>query len=508
MSNSKKLLDYWVKEGLISDEQKNAIVEHTKLQTKENHHRSLAALAVFTIVVGILSIVAANWAIIPGTVKIFVHLLLNAGIGFLAYKFYQEKRQNYCEIATLGFFGLTLTLLALIGQVFQMNGALTNLLIMWIAASSPVILYFGYTKITGVPYIVAFIVVLVIAIWHFLIETHTLMAALSYEALIVLLPMAMVEFANVKRFAQWKPAYAGIMDGIGKHIPPLLTIGMCLLWFADREGMLNELSKKSLIQTEQIHLFLLTVFLFAGVFLWRFFDKIKNDSFDGDEINRFLHLCCGLFFMSLPIFFITKESALIGVTSIVSYLLYLCLTDKKNGHSAVTAVATLFTFAWYANRQSIMAEDIGTSGMNFSQTYFLILLSTSPVILWFLRQYYGSNSWKNNKTEKAKLLHCAVSSCVILLPFLIYSKSADVVAMITFVLYWLFSGWTAHMLGLPKAVSLAILLIAFRVFSIYLEAFGGLLSTGVALLSGGIVLLILIYTAQKLNKYLVTESRV
>ncbi len=58
------------------------------------------------------------------------------------------------------------------------------------------------------------------------------------------------------------------------------------------------------------------------------------------------------------------------------------------------------------------------------------------------------------------------------------------------------------MVGHMRVVSLAITVIAIRIYVVYVELFGSLMQTGVGLIIGGVVMLGMIYVARKLNERL------
>jgi hypothetical protein len=53
-----------------------------------------------------------------------------------------------------------------------------------------------------------------------------------------------------------------------------------------------------------------------------------------------------------------------------------------------------------------------------------------------------------------------------------------------------------------RLLSLAITVLAIRIWVIYLEAFGGLAMTGLGLIFGGVFMLAMIYGARRLNRRL------
>ena len=107
--------------------------------------------------------------------------------------------------------------------------------------------------------------------------------------------------------------------------------------------------------------------------------------------------------------------------------------------------------------------------------------------------------YKNNESLKYGALFALTGLLLTTLPFLIPDAGSRILAAIIFIAYWIFIGWLGQGMGHMRLVSLAIIVIAIRIYGIYVELFGSLLTTGIGLISGGVVMLALIYGARKLN---------
>lgn len=83
----------------------------------------------------------------------------------------------------------------------------------------------------------------------------------------------------------------------------------------------------------------------------------------------------------------------------------------------------------------------------------------------------------------------AASPAYAALPFLVGGADSAAVAALGFCLYWWAISQLAHAAGLTGLYRLAVLAIAARVVVVFVEAFGGLLFTGVGLVAGGVLLL-------------------
>jgi hypothetical protein len=107
--------------------------------------------------------------------------------------------------------------------------------------------------------------------------------------------------------------------------------------------------------------------------------------------------------------------------------------------------------------------------------------------------------YKGDERLKYGALFALVGLLCITLPFLYPAYGGAVLSALLFIAYWIFVGWTAQGMGKLRIVSIAITLIAIRIFMVYVEVFGSLMDTGIGLIVGGAVMLGLIYAARKLN---------
>ncbi|GJL86183.1 MAG: hypothetical protein DHS20C02_19580 [Micavibrio sp.] len=153
MSGTGRRLRRWEKEKLLSHDQLLAILDFEKHNQGKRFFRSLISLALFAIAVGILSIVAANWAHIPGSAKIGLHFILNIAAAVTIWRAAGANNKIWREGATLLFFALSMTLIALIGQVFQLDGNYAGALSLWLVISSPAVFMYGKTAINAVPWV-------------------------------------------------------------------------------------------------------------------------------------------------------------------------------------------------------------------------------------------------------------------------------------------------------------------------------------------------------------------
>lgn len=370
----KKKLARWQKEGLLSQQAADAIATYEKQYKSDRFNKSLFGLGALAIVCGILAIVAANWDDITPMTKIIVHMLLNGGAAYGVYNFARQGKKLHTDVFTLLSMGLNLTLIALVGQVYHLDGTIAGALVLWAILSTPTAMAFGQSKISLLPWMLGVLGAIYLGFTEFLFDNmdKDQVVVWSY-ALGILVPLGFIQLsalpAKIMRPAvQHILYYAGIV---------LLVIGgsaASLLWYGDVFRSMNG-------------------FPYIGVFI---------------------------------------------VTGIAAAAIYVMRFPKEivGEHSKVLRT-----------------------------------------VLWS-------------------------SLAAIALPILIPHGSADIIGAAAFIGYWLVLGYASQTLDRQGFVSLAITLIAIRIYVIYLELFGTLLTTGFGLIVSGLVLMGLAYGARKLTKRL------
>lgn len=154
----KRKLGQWTNAELINDDQAKSILTHERQGIGQKYFRGLVGLALLAIFGGAALIVASNWTEIPGSVKIISHFLLNAAVAYVLWTGKESQHYWKREGATFILAGLNLTLIALIGQVFQLDGTLESALLLWLIISTPLIFMFGTSRMNAVMWTAAFVI--------------------------------------------------------------------------------------------------------------------------------------------------------------------------------------------------------------------------------------------------------------------------------------------------------------------------------------------------------------
>lgn len=373
-----KKLREWVSAGLMTEAQADSIHAYEERRKGGRFGRGLVGLSLFAILVGVLSIIAANWHEIPGSVKIAAHLLINAAVGATSLWAARTGRDLWREGAALVFLGLTFTLIILIGQVFQMTGTPGDAALFWCLITLPYFFVMGRGYMTAAPWMLAFLAtVYIVAAENLdsLPDNYRISVALG---IVALMPLALVGDGTIALFRRWRPVLCDV---------------------AVRAGLLLMIAQAS-----------------TSLAMW--------------PSSRF--------------------GALVGNHTIL-----------KPDHGLV-----------------IIA--LGLAGIAANA---------------MLHRFY-----KQDETMKAGAVFTAVSLTAFMLPLIVPIPGEAILPAIAFIGYWAYIGWLGQKCHHMRIVSLAITVIAVRIFIIYVEVFGSLMNTGFGLISGGVVMLALIYAARRLDR--------
>jgi uncharacterized membrane protein len=116
---------------------------------------AMFGLGALAIVLGLAAVVASNWDAIPATLKLAAHAVLNAALAAGVLVAIRTERTAAREILLFLLAGATLTLIALIGQIYQTGAPLWQALVLWLLITSPFLFVLTRTKFTVVCWILS-----------------------------------------------------------------------------------------------------------------------------------------------------------------------------------------------------------------------------------------------------------------------------------------------------------------------------------------------------------------
>lgn len=147
-------LKRWKEHHLVTSEQAERILEFEKHRPRPGFAFAIAALAAFAVALGLVSIVAANWDLVPGRMKLAIDLIAVVGIGQAVVAAQTRSPGWLGDAMHLVFYGLILASIALVGQVYQLGGELWQALLLWSVLTLPLMVMggsplLGFAWLTG-----------------------------------------------------------------------------------------------------------------------------------------------------------------------------------------------------------------------------------------------------------------------------------------------------------------------------------------------------------------------
>ena len=134
----------WVSERIITEDQSTRIAAFERQALIQKFFNSLKYTAYLAVLLGISLIIAANWQNFGMYFKLYAHIGVNTALAVFIWMFRDsEKYAGWREMAVYFLCGLTLTLLALIGQTFQLQGSLSGLMTTWFILISGMVILIG-----------------------------------------------------------------------------------------------------------------------------------------------------------------------------------------------------------------------------------------------------------------------------------------------------------------------------------------------------------------------------
>lgn len=154
--NISKKLEIWTQEKLISEPQKQAIVEFEMKTKRPMFLYVLLFLSSFCIGLGILAIIASNWQIIPANAKLFGDFAILASLAGGIYYACQNNKNFLREALILLYAIMILASIGLIAQIFQLVPHGYRAYLFWAVMAAP-LLYFSKKAVLSFIWLPVFI---------------------------------------------------------------------------------------------------------------------------------------------------------------------------------------------------------------------------------------------------------------------------------------------------------------------------------------------------------------
>lgn len=211
-------LQKWLEAGLITADQRARILEHEKNYSGHRWRLGLTGAGLISILLGIALFIASNWQVIPWQAKTGVHFAVNAVLACLIWRWrHDPARDHHREIALGALWGLTLTFIALMGQVFQLGGHAYEALRLWFWLTTPMILLFAQSRGIARLWAIAFVFYVPYDIVSWTMDHTTNPAAKQTVCLAtaILVPLGAWAIGAMPRISVNRPTIARMLQRLG-----------------------------------------------------------------------------------------------------------------------------------------------------------------------------------------------------------------------------------------------------------------------------------------------------
>ncbi len=298
----------WQNANLITAEQSAAIIEFESQSTLPQFLRGTTGIGVLAILLGVLSLVAANWQYLGGATKILLHLCLNGAVAAAIWSL-PPARQNWREALLLGLFGLTLTFIALLGQVFQTQAPDWQPLGLWLLMTSPMLFIWARWQLTVTAWLCSLLFFVFVVLFE-LDPPIIVLQSLPLLLFILLLP------ASISRLAAW-PVWPQTIRNLSLALTAALVTMAQSAWSVDSNQLYQDMvqMQKNYFPREMFFI------ACAGLLVWALMvrQRLLNDP--EHRLTQFVLLSIGLGFM--PLLLPHGEWALASMLGFIVYWLYL-----------------------------------------------------------------------------------------------------------------------------------------------------------------------------------------
>ncbi|AGH99077.1 DUF2157 domain-containing protein [Micavibrio aeruginosavorus] len=235
----------WEQAGLISADQAASITDFERNRQKGRFAGGLMGLSLFAILVGVLMVIGANWNDIPDAAKLLVHAILNIGAVVAVWRFHARGMDVWREGAVLVLAGLTLTFMALVGQIYHLNGGAGGLLALWLIVISPFMVIYGRTMLTAIPWVLAFLGAIPVIMDQYLGDLPDIWMLFYSVAVALWLPLAMCADGFTRLFRTFRPVWAFVVMRAGFILLTFTGTMATMLWYVDRARELGTIARDS-----------------------------------------------------------------------------------------------------------------------------------------------------------------------------------------------------------------------------------------------------------------------
>ncbi|MCU0822494.1 MAG: DUF2157 domain-containing protein [Spirochaetes bacterium] len=233
-----KHLAEWLDNGLISLDQHDSILSYEHNKSKKDRSRwilyGFMILGICVLGIGIISLIAANWASIPPSAKLAGSFIILAAAAFASYRMYGGENEAASDALISLFSLLCLATIGLISQIFQTGGQPYQALILWLIIIFPLS---AFSKKYFLPHMWAAGSILAYILWAFS-ETSWWYSLDSYFeqdiilSIILTVPFITIIISVLFKRISWLAAHSGVFT-MWALISAIAAIGATDLYYSE-----------------------------------------------------------------------------------------------------------------------------------------------------------------------------------------------------------------------------------------------------------------------------------
>ena len=232
--NVERKLRRWREAGLIDDTTYARIADFLRQAQQPVAMYALIGLGASTVGLGLISLVAANWELIPRPVKLGVDLALGVALALLLRQALARQSRLAREALVTLYYAFTLASLALVGQLYQLNTPTYQALVTWCVATLPLVLL-GESRFLGALYTAGLVTThgfALEALFDALDAAHSRALAFNLGACVVFIsPLPYLLLGFLPWLIRERPQYAFCLRACGATAIVLGGCAIPMIWY-------------------------------------------------------------------------------------------------------------------------------------------------------------------------------------------------------------------------------------------------------------------------------------
>ncbi len=307
LGSLKNKFERWRDAGLVTAEQADAILAFEKTRKSGKLVKDLTNVGILAIILGLASLVASNWNMIPDAAKLIGHFGICGALAALMLKIDGEKHPVGKDACVLLLFGSFLTFIALIGQVFQLHGDLHVTLAFWLALCTPFVWFYGRSYTVMVPWLLVLLATIYMNMLEYLDGDHDMQIVIA-TVMTFYLPPILILVSRSFWLARYRPGFVQTFYRLGIILPAVLA-NLALLLFYENFAMSAHYT---------LQMVLMALGLFAIFVIFR-----PGTRRDESATDLWYYLLVSHIVMMLPFALPQLESGVLSAALFIAYWIFI-----------------------------------------------------------------------------------------------------------------------------------------------------------------------------------------